>query len=147
MRAEVVQVKDLVLVGRSGSNHWVTLDTRKEVKGHEGANAPMELVLISLAGCTAMDVISILNKMRVPYARLEVSVDSERAEEHPKVFTKIRLHYKIFALPEREVPTEKVERAIHLSQERYCSVTAMLRKTAEITYDYEIVSVESENGG
>ncbi|MDQ7859754.1 MAG: OsmC family protein [Armatimonadota bacterium] len=101
-----------------------------------GGPSPMETVLAALAGCTGMDVVSILNKMRAPLESMTIDVEAERAAEHPRVFTKIHLRYEVGG----GVTREQVERAVSLSLERYCPVTAMLRKSAEITH--EIVLAE-----
>jgi putative redox protein len=92
----------------------------------------MQAVLISLAGCTGMDVVSILRKMRAPLEGLTMEVDAERATEHPKVFTKIHLRYRAWGAGLEDEP---VRRAVDLSQEKYCSVSAMLKKSVPITYD------------
>jgi len=126
MRAEVQWVRKSAFAGRSESNHWVMMDTPQ---GDGAATSPMELLLLSLAGCTAVDVQTILVRMREPLESLAVEVEGERAEEHPKVFTRIRLTYRIGG----GVNRRKAERAVSLSMDRYCSVTAMLEKTAEIT--------------
>ncbi len=132
---EVVQTHGMTMIGRGESNHWVVMDGPEKFRGHEAATRPMELLLISLGSCTGMDVISLMDKMRVPYNRLKVEISSERAEEHPKYYTKIHIHYIIYG---EDLPLDKVEKAINLSQNRYCSVSYMLGKVAELTYDYEI---------
>ena len=86
-----------------------------------------------------MDVISLMDKMRVPYDKLKVDISTERAEEHPKYYTKINIHYIIYG---KGLPRDKVEKAINLSQEKYCAISYMLSKTAELTHDYEIVEKE-----
>lgn len=134
MKAKVRLTGGMQFVGRAGSGHAVLLDAAPDVGGEDSAPRPMELVLIGLGGCTGMDVVSILRKMRLNWERFEILLEAERAPDHPKVFTKIHLIYRIWG----EVPEEKLKRAIELSLGRYCSVTAMLRRTAEITYDYEI---------
>ncbi len=95
------------------------------------ANSPMELVLIGLCSCTAVDVVSILRKKREPFTRLEVDADTERAPEPPKVYTKIKLIYRVAG----KVNRKSVEDAVRLSMEKYCSVEAMLKKTAEIGFE------------
>jgi putative redox protein len=103
--------------------------------GHGGAGvgpSPMQTVLAALAGCTGMDVISILTKMRAPLEGMAIDIEAERAAEHPRVFTKIHLRYEFDGAG---VTREQVEKAVTLSLERYCSVTAMLRKSAEITHE------------
>jgi len=102
----------------------------------DGGVSPMQLLLLSAAGCTSYDVVMILKKMRQPIEGLEVEVSGERSEEHPRVYTEVHLHYKIYG----DLEDGKVKRAIELSQEKYCSVAAQLRKGGtEITYSYEIV--------
>jgi putative redox protein len=102
--------------------------------------SPMQTVLAALAGCTGMDVASILAKMRAPLERMTVDVEAERAAEHPRVFTKIRLRYELAG-----VTRDQAEKAVSLSLERYCPVTAMLRKSAEITR--EIVLADEREAG
>jgi putative redox protein len=129
--AEVRQVAGMTLAGRSGSNHWVIMDGKKNFGGAEGGASPMELVLLALGGCTSMDVISLLRKMRIQYSDFRVTMDVERAEEHPKVFTDIILHYHFTG---KELPPAKLEKAVSLSQDKYCSVSAMLNKAVNISY-------------
>ncbi len=111
-----------------------TIDGKRE----EGVGA-MDLLLFSVAGCTAVDVVIILKKQRQPVAGVTVKVSGERATEHPKVFTKIHIHYTV----KGDLDPKKVERAIQLSEEKFCSASAMLRKTAEITNSYEIVPADA----
>jgi len=99
------------------------------------AASPVELVLIALCGCTAADVVSILRKKREPFTSVEVHADSERASEPPKVFTKIRLVYRVAG----KVNRKSVEDAVRLSMEKYCSVEAMLKPKVEITFVIELV--------
>lgn len=139
MKARVKQVEGLSLIGKSDSNHWVPLDSMKVVGGTEAAAKPMELVLIALGGCTSMDVLSILKKMRQDVRDYDVELDGEKAEGHPSVFTKIHLRYIIKG---KEINPENVEKAIELSMTKYCSVSAMLKKSVDITWDFEIVSVD-----
>jgi putative redox protein len=100
----------------------------------------METVLLALAGCTGMDVVSILQKMRVPLEGLEIRVTAERAEEHPKVFTRIALEYIVTGA---DLRPDQVTRAVELSQTQYCSVSAMLRRAAELTYTWRIVAARA----
>jgi putative redox protein len=111
------------------------MDSEKRFGGTEGAAKPKELFLMALAGCTGMDVASILSKMRVRLDDFELWIDAEEAEEHPKVFTKIRLEYRFFG---KEIDTDKVEQAIELSATKYCAVSAMLKKAVEIQSSYRI---------
>jgi putative redox protein len=119
-------------IGSATSRHSIVLDTASE----KTANSPMELVLIALCGCTASDVVGILRKKREPFRGLEVHAGGERADGYPAVYTSIHLTYKIFG----EVSRKAMEDAVRLSKEKYCSVSAMLEKTAKITYTIEHVA-------
>jgi putative redox protein len=116
-------------VGTATSRHAIVLDTAKE----KTANSPMELVLIALCGCTASDVVGILRKKREKFTSLEVRAAGERADGYPAVYTSIHLTY----LVRGEVSKKSMEDAVKLSKEKYCSVSAMLEKTAKITYMIE----------
>ena len=116
-------------VGTATSRHAIVLDTAKE----KSANSPMELVLIALCGCTASDVVGILRKKREKFTGLEVRAAAERADGYPAVYTSIRLTY----LVQGQVSKKSMEDAVKLSKEKYCSVSAMLEKTAKITYTIE----------
>ncbi|ABV33530.1 MULTISPECIES: OsmC family protein [Pseudothermotoga] len=117
------------------SGRQVLMDAKREAGGLHAAASPMELVLSALTGCTGMDVVSILEKMKVldDIEKFSMEVSSERSQDHPKVYTKIHLKY-IFKF-KGEAPVDKVEKAVNLSQEKYCSVAGMLKKAAEITYE------------
>ena len=114
-------------IGTSASGHAIVIDAGAE----KTANSPMELVLIGLCSCTAIDVVSILRKKREPFTRLEVDADTERAAEPPRVYKKIKLVYRVAG----QVNRKSVEDAVRLSMEKYCSVEAMLKKTAEISFE------------
>ena len=116
-------------LGEASSGHAVVMDTAKD----KTANTPMELVLIALCGCTASDVVGILRKKREPFNTLEVSAVGERAEGYPAVYTQIKLTYRIGG----KVSRKAMEDAVKLSKEKYCSVSAMLEKTAKITISIE----------
>ncbi|HEY4931245.1 MAG TPA: OsmC family protein [Terriglobales bacterium] len=116
-------------LGEANSGHAVVLDTG-EMKT---ASTPIELVLIGLCGCTASDVVGILRKKREPFTGLEVVAQAERATEHPKVFTRIKLVYRVRG----KVSHKAMEDAVRLSKEKYCSVSAMLEKTAKIEFEIE----------
>jgi putative redox protein len=118
-------------LGDATSGHALVIDA-SEVKT---ASTPIELVLIGLCGCTATDVVSILRKKREPLIGLEVVAHAERAEEHPKVYTHIKLVYRVRG----SVTHKAVEDAVRLSKEKYCSVSAMLEKTARIEFQIEYV--------
>jgi putative redox protein len=135
MQVKIKQVEGLTFVGKADGNHWVTIDGPKEFFGSEAASRPMELLLISLGACTASDVAAILKKKRVDVNKFEVNLTGERTEEHPKVFTKINIEYEFTG---ENLKNEDVERAIELSQNKYCPISAMINKTVEITYNYKI---------
>jgi len=133
------QIKGVTFAGKANSNHWVTMDGPEKVGGSSAGNTPKELLLISLAGCTAGDVISILEKKRVKLNDFEINISADLTEEHPKVFKKIDLEYVFYG---DNVPAKDVERAIELSQTKYCGISAMLRKAMEINHTYRIVKPE-----
>jgi putative redox protein len=115
--------------GTATSGHTVIIDGDSKV-----GNSPMELVLIALCGCTASDVVSILRKKREPFTAVEVSAEAEKAPESPRVYTAIKLSYRVSG----KVSRKSVEDAVRLSEEKYCSVGAMLNKTAKITHQIEL---------
>ena len=121
-------------IGISSSGHAVVVDAGAE----KAANSPMELVLIGLCSCTAVDVVSILRKKREPFTGLEVAAETERAAEPPKVYKKIKLIYRVSG----QVNRKSVEDAVRLSMDKYCSVEAMLKKTAEISYEIVLESLK-----
>jgi len=125
----------MTLVAESGSGHAVVVDAAPEVGGRDLGPRPMELVLMGTGACSAIDVVHILRKARQPVTGCVVELDSERAPEDPKVFTRIHLHYLVTG---KGLATAQVERAIKLSKDKYCSATIMLAKTAEITFDFEV---------
>lgn len=128
-RLETVHVEGMQFVSVGPSRVGVVMDSSVEGGGKGSGPSPMELVLHGLAGCTAMDVVSILRKMRQTWNDFRIYVQAERAEEHPRVYTQIRLAYVIQG---DELDPDRVRKAITLSQERYCSVSAMLRHTAAL---------------
>ncbi len=118
--------------GTTDSGHRVMMDAAGEVGGENRGVRPMELVLVALGGCTGMDVVSILNKMRVAYTAFDIEINATRRSEHPKVYREIDLVYRIEG---EEAASDKVVRAVQLSQERYCSVSAMLAQSAVINVE------------
>jgi len=118
-------------VGESGSGHRIVLD---DAQGNTGPK-PIEFALLALGGCTAFDVISILRKMRQDVTRYEVELSAEQRSEPPTVFTRVNIKHRLHG----HVTPEAVQKAIHLSESKYCSVSAMIGKTAEITATFEIV--------
>lgn len=136
MKARVKWVENSMFVAQSGSGHSVVLDGPPESGGQNLGVRPMEMVLLGLGGCTAFDVVDILRKKREAISDCVVDITAERAETVPKIFTKIHLHYIVSG---KDVKEESVKRAVELSADKYCSVSMMLNKTAELTHDYEIV--------
>ncbi|MCP4425049.1 MAG: OsmC family protein [Chloroflexi bacterium] len=118
------------------SGHEVILDSDPSVGGDNQGSRPMELVLEGLAGCTAMDVISIMQKKRQNVTGFEVSAHAKRAETYPKVFTEIAIKYTFWG---KNIDPKAVERSIELSEKRYCPAQAMLAQAAPITLTYEII--------
>lgn len=139
MKVNVKQCGDLVFTGIGDTGHYVVMDTESQYGGTDGASKPKELFLMGLAGCTGMDVASILKKMQVHIDGFEVEVEGKMADTHPKVFTKISLEYRFYG---KDIDRSKVERAIELSDTKYCAVSAMIRKAAEIESSYEIYPPE-----
>ena len=127
----VRRVKGLSFSGMTESGHQVRMDTRTDLGGLDGAARPMELYLQSLMGCTGMDVVSILTKMKVGYDTFEVHAEAEKAEEHPRVYRKIHLIYRFTG---DGLDLDKIRKAVDLSQNRYCPVSAMTRKAVELTH-------------
>lgn len=127
--AKVIWTDNERYIGDSTSRHAIALDTAKE----KTANSPMELVLIALCGCTASDVVGILRKKREPFTGMEVSAEGERAQGYPAVYTEIKLKYRVSG----KVSQKAMEDAVRLSKEKYCSVSAMLAKTAKIKVEIE----------
>lgn len=125
----------MTFVAETGSNHLVTMDGAPEGGGRNLAPRPMEVLLAGAGGCTAYDVVVILKKNNQEVTGCAVTLSAERAAADPKVFTKIHYH---FVVRGRNLKPNLVEQAVRLSHEKYCSATAMLAKTAEITKDYEI---------
>jgi putative redox protein len=136
MKGRVKWVQDRTFLGESGSGHSAVMDGAPEAGGRNLGIRPMEMVLLGMGGCTAFDVIDILLKGREPVEDCEVLLEADRAPEIPKVFTKIHVRYVVTG---RGLNPAKVERAVKLSAEKYCSATLMLAKAAEITHEIEIV--------
>ncbi|WP_442600333.1 OsmC family protein [Neobacillus sp. D3-1R] len=120
------------------SGHEIKMDAAQEIGGENSGARPTELLLNAVAGCTGIDIISILQKMRLEPISFQMDVEGDRADDHPKKFTTIRIHYAL----EGELPEEKVIRAIQLSKDKYCSVSHSLN--AEIIVSYSINGVKGE---
>ena len=132
--------KDMEFVARTNSDHEVRMDAADASGGHNNGPRPAELPYVGLAGCTGMDVISILRKMRQDAATFQVEVEGlERTQEHPKRWTKIRVIFTVTG----EVEAEKLERAIDLSRTRYCGVSDVLRPAIDIQYVYVLNGTET----
>lgn len=136
MKARIKYVEKVTFVAESGSGHAVVLDGAPEAGGRNLGVRPMELLLMGLGGCTAFDVVHILRKGREEVTDCVVEVEAERAETDPKIFTRIHMHYRVAG---RGLAPAKVERAIALSAEKYCSASAIMAKSAAITHDWEVV--------
>ncbi len=136
MQARVKWLDHMSFVGESGSGHSVVMDGAPDVGGRNLGIRPMEMLLLGLGGCAYFDVVLILQKSKQAVTDCEVLIEAERAEKDPKVFTKIHLH---FIVKGHNLAPDKVERAINLSAEKYCSASIMLGKTAEISHDFEIL--------
>ncbi len=131
MHANTIWKEKYVFNAVADSGHSILVDGDKSQ-----GNSPVELVLIGLCGCTGYDVVSILQKKREPFTSLEVHAEAERAKDPPSVFTRIRLTYRIGG----KVSRKAAEDAVRLSKEKYCSVSAMLEKTAKITTEIEYIN-------
>ncbi len=137
--SKVVLRDDMVFSGHSSNGYTIPLDAKKGVGGHDAGISPIELMLTSLAGCTGMDVISILRKKKQDVTAFEVQVEGVRGDEHPKVYTEIWVK---FVVTGNNIDPKAVERSIELSRDKYCGASATLRHTATMHYDYEIIEPE-----
>ncbi|MBL8521597.1 MAG: OsmC family protein [Betaproteobacteria bacterium] len=135
MKARIKWIEDVAFACESGSGHAVIADGAPEAGGRNLGPRPMEMVLMGAGACSAFDVVEILRKGRQSILDCIVDIKAERADTHPKVFTSIHFH---FILSGTQLDPAKVERAIQLSADTYCSATAMLAKTAKVTHDFEI---------
>jgi putative redox protein len=144
MKVRIKWVEDRTFIGESGSGHKIVLGTAFGPEGRSLGPSPMELVLIGMRGCSGYDVVHILEKGREPIEDVAVELEAERAQQDPKVFTRIHMH---FVVKGRGLAPEKVERAIALSVEKYCSASAMIAKTATITHDFEVVDITPTEAG
>lgn len=134
-KAYIKQIKGITFAGKTDSNHWITMDGPEDFGGSNAGIRPKELILISLGGCTGSDVVSILSKKRVKVDDFEMNINAEVAETHPQVFTSIHIEFVFYG---KNIDPKDVERAIELSQTKYCSVTAMLEKSVKITHSFRI---------
>ena len=127
----------MAFTAETGSGHQLKMDGPPDAGGKNGAARPMELLLAGTGGCSAFDVVLILQRARQAVSGCEVALTAERAEVEPKVFTKINLHFTVTG---KDLDPGKVSRAVQLSHEKYCSATTMLAKMAEITYSIDVVA-------
>ena len=136
MNISVNWVDGLLMVGKSDSGHTITMDGPPESGGENLGVRPMEMLLLGVAGCTMIDVVTTLKKMRQDLSHLETKINAERATDHPKVFTNIHIQ---FVVKGKDLDPKKVDKAITLSAEKYCSASIMLGETVTITHDFEVV--------
>ncbi|MBT3262925.1 MAG: OsmC family protein [Acidiferrobacteraceae bacterium] len=137
MQATVRLKEDDSLEGLTESGHQVVMDRSPDVGGQNLGSRPMEMLLLGLGGCAMIDVVLILRKARQAFTDIRVEINAERASEVPKVFTRIHLH---FVVAGKQLDPRRVDRAISLSAQKYCSATKMLDSVAQITHDFEILS-------
>ena len=136
MNLSVNWVDGMLMVGKSHSGHSITMDGPIEIGGENLGVRPMEMLLLGVAGCTMIDVVTTLQKMRQDLSHCETKISAERANDHPKVFTDIHIQ---FIVKGKDLDSKKVDKAITLSAEKYCSASIMLGKTAKITHDFEVL--------
>ncbi len=136
VKAKVTLLNNMQFTGTASSGHTLIMDADDQSGGHNAGFRPMELLLVSFGGCTGMDLISILEKKRQPVTGLEINVTGERSDTAPKIYKEVHIEYVVKG---RDVEKRAVERAIHLSLEKYCSVGATLAKAGTITHSYRIV--------
>jgi len=133
--AVVRQIQGISFAAKTENGPWVVMDGPETFGGSDGGARPKELLLFALGGCTGSDVVSILKKKRVPLEGFEIRLSGEVRDEHPQVFTSIHVEYNFYGT---DIPAADVERAIELSTTKYCSITAMLRESVQITHSYQI---------
>jgi putative redox protein len=139
MNVRIRWLEDASFVAQSGSGHSIVMDGPPEEGGRNLGPRPMETLLMGMGGCTAFDVVNILKKARQPVYDCIVDIEAQRAEEVPKVFTRIHIRFVVWG---KNLKANQVQRAVNLSTEKYCSATIMLGKTVEITHDFEILEAE-----
>ena len=139
METQLKWAGNAAFIGRTSSGHTVVMDGSSEGGGRNLGPRPMEMLILGMGACSTYDVVSILKKSRQKIMDCEIKITSQRAENDPKVFTEIHTH---FVVSGRDINEKQVERAIKLSSEKYCSASIMLGATANITHDFEIISVD-----
>ncbi len=136
MKATIKWLDHMSFVGESGSGHSLVMDGPPESGGRNLGVRPMEMVLLGLGGCTSFDMVMILQRQRQAISDCQVEIEAERANEVPKVFTKIHVHYIVTG---KNLDAKKVERAVNMTAEKYCSVSIMLSASVELSHDFEII--------
>ncbi len=130
-KARIKWIEKLRFAGMTHSGRALIMDASQAAGGDASAPTPGELLFISLGGCTGIDVVSILNKMRVPFRDLQIEIEGEPVDEHPKIYKWIKITYRFFGVADKE----KANRAVKLSQEKYCSISAIVGKSAELVHE------------
>lgn len=137
MKATIKWIDNAMFLGESGSGHSVVMDGPEDHGGRNMGVRPMEMLLLGLGGCTSFDVVSILTKQRQPVSDCVAEIEAERADSVPSVFTQIHIHFKVYGTG---LSDAKVERAVALSAEKYCSASIMLEKGGvAISHDFEVI--------
>jgi len=136
MKAQVKWLGGRAFEGTPDSGHSVIMDSSPDFGGEDRGVRPMELLMLGMGGCTSIDVMNILEKSRQDVTACIAEISAERAETEPKVFVRMHVHFKVTG---RNLDAQRVQRAISLSAEKYCSASIMLGKTAEITHDFELI--------
>ena len=139
MKAQVKWLGGRAFEGTPDSGHSVIMDSSPDFGGEDKGIRPMEMMMIGMGGCTSIDVMNILEKSRQDVTDCVAEITAERADTEPKVFVRMHVHFKVSG---RNLEAKRVERAIQLSAEKYCSASIMLGKTAEITHDFELIEVD-----
>ncbi|CAC9529618.1 OsmC/Ohr family protein [Bathymodiolus heckerae thiotrophic gill symbiont] len=135
MKSTVRWIDGMMMVGESASGHAIVMDGPEDLGGKNLGIRPMEMLLLGMGGCTTVDVVSTLKKMREIVNDCRVEISADRADEHPKVFIKIHLH---FIIKGENLNEKKVAKAVSLSADKYCSASIMLGKTATVTHNFTI---------
>lgn len=139
VKAYVKQINGISFVGKTDSNHWVTMDGPEDFLGSNAGIRPKELMLLALGGCTGSDVVSILQKKRIDVRSFEINITAEMTDDHPKVYSSMNIEYVFTG---KGIKEADVERAIELSQTKYCGVTKMYEKAMTITHSFTIRNEE-----
>jgi putative redox protein len=139
VKAYVKQINGISFVGKTDSNHWITMDGPEDFGGSNAGIRPKELMLLALGGCTGSDVVSILQKKRIDVRSFEINITAEMTDDHPKVYNSMKIEY---VFKGKGIKDSDVERAIEFSQTKYCGVTKMYEKAMEITHSFTIHNEE-----